>query len=335
MKTKVQVIRELLDEIWEYNSWVEPMNKLLNGWHPQQTDEPLRKGIPSVTQIVNHTAFWEEVAARRLNGQSLADLKKQFDEAHDGLAPSSMPRWPQAAENYRKQRASVVSALERLSDEDLTRPVPGEDFTLIWPAVGRAIHDTYHGGQLALLYELVGREIPSSTMAPAGRLKPDTQAGLKEFLVWLMDNSWNGEYWLHAVEDVLADVSPKLANWRASENTHTISEIVYHMAFWEEFVTRLLRGESVDDKKRREQAGGPAKEPAGLPEWPEVRDQLIEQHQTLREAVALMKESDLFQVLDVLPEAYHPLYRLVSGAIAHDGYHLGQVVLLQQMFEGA
>lgn len=330
------VIRELLDEIWEYSSWVEPMNKLLDGGTPEQTQRPLQKGIPSVTQIVNHTAFWEEVAARRLAGRPLDDLMRQFDDAHDGLAPSSMPRWPQAAENYRKQRAAVVAALGKLSDGDLERPVPGEDFTLIWPAVGRAIHDTYHGGQLTLLYEMTGRELPSAsaeTLAPAGSVKPESQLELKEFLVWLMDNSWNGKYWLHAVEMVLADVSSKQANWRVSESVHTIIEIVYHMAFWEEYVTRLMQGESVNDMPREEQANGPGQEPSGMPSWSKVRDGLLAQHKALRKALIALKESDLFKTLSEMPAAYTPLYRLVSGVIIHDSYHLGQIVLLEQMFE--
>jgi uncharacterized damage-inducible protein DinB len=335
VKTRTQVIRELLDEIWEYSSWVEPMNKLLNGWTSREASEPLRKGIPSVMQIVNHAAFWEEVAARRLNGQPLEDLNKQFDEAHDGLAPASMPAWPQAAENYRKQRSAVVKALERLSDEDLARTVAGEDFTLFWPAVGRAIHDTYHAGQIALLHELVGHELPTPTEPPAGSAKLDAKADLKKFLLELMENSWGGSMWLHSVGSVLTEIPVKLAQWRASEEVHTIAEIAYHMTFWEEFVTRLLRGQPINDEKRKEQAAGPAKQPAGMPTWPEVRDQLIEQHQALRQTMASMKETDLFKALDELPEAYHPLYRLVSGVIAHDSYHLGQIVLLQQMFEEA
>ncbi|OGF53838.1 MAG: hypothetical protein A2Z21_10330 [Candidatus Fraserbacteria bacterium RBG_16_55_9] len=328
------VIREMLDEIWKYNSWVEPMSTLLNSWTPEQADRPLPKGIPSVTQIVNHTAFWGEVAARRLAGRSLDDLMTQFDDAHDGLAPSSMPRWPQAAENYRKQRSAVVAALEQLSDDELTRPVPGEDFTLIWPAVGRAIHDTYHGGQLALLYEMTGHELPSAsaeTAAPAASIKSGAKALFKEFLLELMHNSWAGTMWLHPAEKVLADVSPALANWRVSESVHTMTEIVYHMAFWEEYVTRHLRGESTGDMPRAEQANGPGREPSGMPDWSEVREGLFTQHRALRKTLTALKEGDLFTVRDQMPAAYTPMYRLVSGVIIHDSYHLGQLVLLQQM----
>lgn len=329
----------MLEEIWERYFWIDPVNRLLDGWTVAEADRPLRKGIPAVTQIVNHTAFWEEVAARRLAGRPLDDLAKHFDEAHDGLSPATMPRWPQAAQNYRTQRAAVVTALATLTDEDLAKPVPGENFRLIWSAVGRAIHDAYHAGQLSLLQQLQGRETrprsDSTRCAPAGLVKPDEHAALKEFLLELMDNTWNGKMWLHPVESVLADVSPKLANWRASDRLSTLAETVYHMKFWEEYVTRPLRGQSNDDRRREEQANGPGRKLSHMPDWPGVRDGLLEQHRAFREAVAALPERDLLTSMEIGHPAYDFPYRLVCGVIVHDSYHLGQLLLLQQMFEEA
>ncbi|MBI3659417.1 DinB family protein [Candidatus Acetothermia bacterium] len=337
MRTKAAVIEEMLDEVWERYFWIDPMNKLLDGWTAEEAGRSLHKGIPSVTQIVNHTAFWEEVAARRIAGLSYDDLTQRFDDAHDGLAPSDMPHWPGAAENYRKQRAAIVSALKKLSDTDLAKPIPGENFTLLWSVVGRAIHDVYHAGQLSYLHQLKGHETrPKNDMiAPATTVKLDEKAELKKFLLELMDNAWAGRMWLHPVEPLLPEVSSQLSNWRPDSNVPTFAEIIYHMKFWKEYVTRPLRGQSNEDMPRAEQANGPGRKLAHMPSWPQLQKETVDQHRAFREAVAALKEPDLFTALAIGHPAYDFPYRLVCGVILHDSYHLGQLVLLQQMFQAA
>jgi uncharacterized damage-inducible protein DinB len=335
MRTKVFLIQEILDEMWGRYFWIDATNKLLDHWTSTEANQPLRKGIPSVTQIVNHTAFWEEVAARRLARQPHEDLTQRFDEAHDGLAPSDMPRWPEAAENYRHQRTAVITALGRLSDEDLARPVPGESFTLLWSAVGRAIHDVYHAGQISYLHQLKYRETrPKSDMtAPETIVKYDPKAELKKFLVELMDTAWARQMWLHPVEPLLKNVSEKLAHWRPAHQVPTLAEIVYHMTFWKDYVTRPLRGESNEEMARHEQANGPGRKLAHMPDWPKLSQDFIKQHRAFREAVIALEEPAFFTSLKIGHPAYDYPYRLIYGIILHDSYHLGQLVLLQMMFE--
>ncbi|MBI3460825.1 DinB family protein [Candidatus Acetothermia bacterium] len=272
MRTKAAVIEEMLDEVWERYFWIDPMNKLLDGWTAEEAGRSLHKGIPSVTQIVNHT-----------------------------------------------------------------KPIPGENFTLLWSVVGRAIHDVYHAGQLSYLHQLKGHETrPKNDMiAPATTVKLDEKAELKKFLLELMDNAWAGRMWLHPVEPLLPEVSSQLSNWRPDSNVPTFAEIIYHMKFWKEYVTRPLRGQSNEDMPRAEQANGPGRKLAHMPSWPQLQKETVDQHRAFREAVAALKEPDLFTALAIGHPAYDFPYRLVCGVILHDSYHLGQLVLLQQMFQAA
>ncbi len=334
MRTKTSLIEEMLAEVWQNYFWVDPMNKLLDNWTPAEADKLLHKGIPSVTQIVNHTAFWEEVAARRIAGKTHEDLTQRFDDAHDGLAPSDMPRWPEAAENYRKQRAAVGSALDKLSDADLTKPIPGENFTLIWSAVGRAVHDVYHAGQLSYLHQLQGRETrPEHEMTiPSALIKYDEKAELKKFLIDLIDAAWRGQMWLHDVKTLLENVSSKLASWQPKPNVPTFAEIVYHMKFWKEYVTLPLCGQSNENMPRAEQANGPGRNLASMPGWDVLRESLLSSHKSFRKAIVAFTERDLMTSMKIGHPAYDFPYRLIYGIILHDSYHLGQLVLLQEMF---
>jgi len=46
LRTKAAIIEEMLDEVWERYFWIDPMNKLLDGWTAEEADLPLYKGIP-------------------------------------------------------------------------------------------------------------------------------------------------------------------------------------------------------------------------------------------------------------------------------------------------
>jgi uncharacterized damage-inducible protein DinB len=334
MRTKATVIEEMLTEMWQSYFWIDPMNKLLEDWSPSEADAPLHQGIPSVTQIVNHTAFWEEVAARRIASQAHDDLTQRFDDAHDGLAPNDMPTWPMAAENYRRQRKAVILALSKLSDADLVKPVPGENFTLLWSAVGRAVHDVYHAGQLSYLHQMQGRETrpKHEVFMPGAIVQYDEKAELKKFLIDLIDAAWLGQMWLHDVKKLLESVSPKLANWQPKPNVPTFAEIAYHMRFWKEYAALALSGQSHQHMPRVEQANGPGRKLAAMPAWPQLREETLATHRKFREAVSALEEPSLVTSVEIGHPAYNYSYRGVYGIVLHDSYHLGQLVLLQEMF---
>lgn len=102
----------------------------------------------TIDEIVGHLAFWLDAAARRLDGEALADLPPESD-------------WPapsEGDEGWRGRLAELETAYRRLharvlelDDAALDGPVAGSDPTVRGLLLGILQHNAYHGGQIALL----------------------------------------------------------------------------------------------------------------------------------------------------------------------------------------
>jgi uncharacterized damage-inducible protein DinB len=337
MKAKAQLLVELMDEIWERDSWIDPISPLLVGWSAQKAEKPLHSGIAPVRQIVNHSAFWEETSVRRLMGRSLVDLEKLADQAHGGAAPEEMPRWPQAAENWHSQHLNVTAALAKYDDSQLGCIEKDAGKTLEYMLCGRVIHDAYHAGQISLLRQLIEKSPASALSESAGQDSAESRGketefvqGMRELLQTLMGIAWNDDDWVHPMESVLQGLTSRQADRSPADGVHSITAIVNHMAFWEEYGARRLRGESTADMTLVE----PGAAPPGIPAWPEASRNLIAQHRAFCEALAGLSDKELAHPrpnASKLFEQRHPAHWIASGVIVHDAYHQGQITLLKQM----
>ena len=132
--------------------------------------------------------------------------------------------------------------------------------------------------------------------------------------------AWHGP----AVFEVLQGVSARRAAAQPVAGTHTIWEIVLHVATWEQVVARRL--------------GGQPFSPTPAQDWPPVRDfsaaawkralRLLERrHREARRAIAALPEAALEQ--RAAGESYSA-YVLAHGAVQHGIYHAGQIALLKK-----
>ncbi|MFO7173488.1 MAG: DinB family protein [Bacillota bacterium] len=106
-----------------------------------------------------------------------------------------------------------------------------------------------------------------------------------------------------------------------------------HLAFWKEIGAGALTG-----APRRpgpivnSETFGPPGDPADEAAWQEALARLRAAHAALRAAVAGLTDADLDQPL---PGEDTTREELVLGLIAHDAYHLGQIVLIRKLAEAA
>ncbi len=140
--------------------------------------------------------------------------------------------------------------------------------------------------------------------------------------------SWHGTN----LRGSLRGVSAAQAAWRPGAGRHNIWEIALHAAYWKYAVWRRLTGEprgsfGVEGSNWFERPGaGPlaTRERA----WRGDLAVLGTAHARLRDAVAALSPSSLARRP---PGARTTAFDLVSGIVAHDLYHAGQVQLLKRL----
>lgn len=116
------------------------------------------------------------------------------------------------------------------------------------------------------------------------------------------------------------------AAWRPAPRRHSIQEIVVHAAYWKYVVRRRLTG----DKRGGFPLHGSDWFPRPVADARQWREDLLlldSQHRLLRDTIAGLDPNSLQKPL---AGSVTPLY-LVSGVIAHDLYHAGQIQLLKRM----
>lgn len=132
---------------------------------------------------------------------------------------------------------------------------------------------------------------------------------------------WHGP----ALAQLLENVTPGDAAAQPVAGTHTIWELVLHMAAWAEIARGRL---------------GPlsSTEPTDDESWPPVTDQskaewqaavtrLYTSYRLLAEDAATL---DLPQLQRIIPGRDHSAQEMLHGVIEHGAYHAGQIALLKR-----
>jgi uncharacterized damage-inducible protein DinB len=134
--------------------------------------------------------------------------------------------------------------------------------------------------------------------------------------------SWHGTNLRGSVRGMPETV----AAWRPAPRRHSIQEIVIHAAYWKYVVRRRLTGEKRGGFPLEGSDWFP-RPAADTSQWRDDLRLLDGQHRLLRETVAALDPRTLQKPVS---GSVTPLF-LVSGIIAHDLYHAGQIQLLKRM----
>ena len=109
----------------------------------------------SIWELVLHMTGWTNEVRSRLRGNAPGEPKGGDWPV---VGEVSEERWKAAQAALAAAHAGLVADIERLTSEELVRPVgeprdpaPGAGVTIAATLVGIAQHDAYHIGQLALL----------------------------------------------------------------------------------------------------------------------------------------------------------------------------------------
>jgi uncharacterized damage-inducible protein DinB len=138
----------------------------------------------------------------------------------------------------------------------------------------------------------------------------------------MIEKTWDKSPWYGpSIKSTLLEITAKEADLRAGQS-HSIIELVLHMASWREFVVSRLRGDN--EFKVTETDNFPAPGP-----WEDAMKKL---EQSQRELLEAAKEFPDARLGELVPHASHKytFYTLLHGILQHDIYHIGQIQLIRK-----
>jgi uncharacterized damage-inducible protein DinB len=124
-------LMEILDDVDARAAAARPINKAHCIW-----------------ELVIHLAGWEQVVARRLQGQA-ATLTDVQNFGH--IDSTTEQSWQTAIAVLRQNHADLVKLVSALPESRLTDRVPGKDYDVRFMLYGAVQHAAYHAGQIAIL----------------------------------------------------------------------------------------------------------------------------------------------------------------------------------------
>ena len=101
-----------------------------------------------IWELVVHLAGWEQVVAKRLQGQT-ATLTDSQNFGH--LDSTTEQSWMSAVAILRQNHAQLIKLVSSLPESRLTERVPGKDYDVRFMLYGAIQHAAYHAGQIAIL----------------------------------------------------------------------------------------------------------------------------------------------------------------------------------------
>ena len=144
--------------------------------------------------------------------------------------------------------------------------------------------------------------------------------------------AFEGEAWHGpAVLALLDGVTAQQAAAHPIAGAHSIWELTLHIAAWERACLRRLNGDPARLTDKEDWRPVNDKSEAA---WESTKQQLLETHRELLEAIAKLEESRLDEpIITNANTPYSSVYVTLHGGVQHDLYHAGQIAMLKKALE--
>ncbi|MGE5675392.1 MAG: DinB family protein [Mycobacterium leprae] len=155
-------------------------------------------------------------------------------------------------------------------------------------------------------------------------------------LLHQMDYAFGAGGWVVAYSKALEGLTAGQAAWipgvGSSEGpipgANSIWQMTNHLAFWKELITRRIHGAPLAGPRIRNQDTFGLADPRDEEGWKAAVQRLYTAHQSMREAVAQLRDAQLEQPLS---GESTPLGTVLAELNLHDAYHLGQILLTRKL----
>ncbi len=139
----------------------------------------------------------------------------------------------------------------------------------------------------------------------------------------LLEKTFDKQPWYgSSIMQILSTIDSETATTKHGD-THSIIELVFHMASWRKFVIQKLKGDEAFDITEETNFPKPTK-------WSDAIEQL---YQSQRELIEATKQFPADRLNELVPSntMKYTYYTLLHGIVQHDVYHIGQIVLLRKL----
>jgi hypothetical protein len=133
-------------------------------------------------------------------------------------------------------------------------------------------------------------------------------------------------YGTHAHIDprkVLHEITPKIARRKLTDNAHSCWQLLYHMNYWQDVVVRAYDGDESTKEANDQDSWPKPKQMKNDSDWTALVNRF---EGGLEQLATIAEERDLMQTCATWPDA--PLLYNLMVEVAHNSYHLGQMVLI-------
>jgi len=137
-------------------------------------------------------------------------------------------------------------------------------------------------------------------------------------------DAWHGD----SLFEILDGVTATQAAARPIKNAHTIWELVLHIAAWDNAVLRRLGGVAVELSDTQ---NFPTVTDTSETAWRKALAEVQRVHDELVEAVSVLPDSRLDEIVPGKEGAHYTFYYMLHGVVQHELYHAGQIALLKKM----
>ena len=141
--------------------------------------------------------------------------------------------------------------------------------------------------------------------------------------------AFEGEAWHGpSVLALLDGITAQQAAAHPIPGAHSIWELTQHIAAWERACKRRLEGDPA--RLTDEEDWEPLNDTSDAA-WEKTKQQLVDNHRELMEAIARVDESRLNEPIIKDPNApFSSVYVTLHGGVQHDLYHAGQIAILKK-----
>ena len=141
--------------------------------------------------------------------------------------------------------------------------------------------------------------------------------------------AFDGEAWHGpSVLALLKEVTAEQAAAHPIRGAHSIWELTQHIRAWESACLRRLNG---DPAQLPDQEDWVPLNDFSEEAWERTKQQLIDTHQKLLDAISTVDESRLDQpIIDDPQIKFSSVYVTLHGGVQHDLYHAGQIAILKK-----
>jgi len=141
--------------------------------------------------------------------------------------------------------------------------------------------------------------------------------------------AFEGEAWHGpSVLALLDGVTAQQAAAHPIQGAHSIWELTLHIAAWERACKRRLEG---DPAQLTDEEDWEPIDDTSEAAWEQTKQQLIDNHRELMQAIARLDESRLNEPIIKDPNIpFSSVYVTLHGGVQHDLYHAGQIAIVKK-----